>query len=296
MSEPILLRTPALDDLLTKVSRQECKKQLFTFANMVRRAARDEGLDDAAVGRAIKKALTDYGPTCKGVNAECMGLVQGAIEDFINAGDHGRDIIGRLLTHYMLQADAGVAMPKAGEDEEEGARQSFLPGVMPRPLLDYFLITVRGSVEGLDPIQSLPLIFGTGMGWLGDKEARLGQIIEDYRIEAPDAGEADEHAMAAEGATTSEAPIYWEGVFLDNRTRLLALQFFSEIAARIKDLGAEHYAMLLANLESKHRNTHGHTLMQRPFQVEDVAQLQGVILMAKSRQEDCLGFCLLGAG
>jgi hypothetical protein len=274
----VLLATPALHGLLTKVSHPECKKQLFTFANQVRKAALAAGVDEGVIDGAIRAALAQAGETCTALNGECMLLIQETVENFLNSDDRGRDVLGRLLARYCFhRADGAPWVRELGSAEDEAARDAFVPGVLPRPLADHFLIMVRGSVDGLDPIRSLPLLFGTDLEYLEELRARAEEVLADYRI----------------GDEAEDSPVYWEGMFQDNRTQRIALDLLAEVLARMEASGADHVLRILANLEGKYKRAHGHTPMRRAFTAGDVEQLMAVLARGREELESLQQRCAL---
>lgn len=260
--EDIHLGTGKVKDLLCTITLPECKKLVLGFMYDLRRELLAAGIDEAKVRQAMVNALEDYSPACTAHNSVCAAKVGEAIENYINASDRGQDVLGRVLAHYCFKCpDLPARVPERGSEEDAHCRREFVPSLMPIPLADYFMISVRGSVEGVDAILSLPMLFGTDMTYLEAKQQECIEILADYRI----------------GGDAEDAPIYWEGAFLDNRIRCLALELVRKTHSAIMDLGAEHYIRILENLETKHAHRNGQRRMEREFGPNDVAQLLSML-------------------
>ena len=208
-----------------------------------------------------------------------MHIVEETIENYINSADKGRDVIGRALRHFcFLQNDDSYDFPGPATDVEAyiGDLQH---GVVAQPAVEYFLITIRGSVDGLDPIRSLPLIYGTNLEYVDKKNAALQEILKDYKMDGAE-----------------DAPVYWHGVFLDKRARAITLEIVTQTIERIEDTGLDNYLVLLDNLELKYQRRFGRTMMDRPFVLQDVKQLMRILERSKATLESQVGFCCMPGG
>ncbi len=260
-SRKILLDVPAMSEMLIKSSLPGCKKQIFLFANMARRHLLQAGVDEARIKEALEGAFEDFSPNLRALNEECMLMVRETVDNFINSEDLGRDLIGRALRRFCFEAVPGQA-PAPGPGRSQSQSETVQGGepALSERLADLFLMSVRGSVEGVDPIMSLPILFGTDLARLDQTSQEFAGIVADYKM-----GEED------------DAPVYWNGFFLDRRTMALTLDFIGAVQEKMREAGAKNTLLILENLESKHQRRYGAAFMERPITLDDVYLLMGLL-------------------
>lgn len=274
----ISLQTQGVTHLLTQVSHGECRKQILAFAGKLRRVLRARGVEDDLIAEAVKEALTEYAPSCFAANQECMRLIEEAMENYLHSEDKGRDILGRILFHFLFESAGGPALVLPdGDPADEEARNVFVPGVIPRPLMRYFLVSVRGSLEGVTPFHSLPLLFGTDLSYVDRHTRDALEIATEYRI-----GEEGENA-----------PLYFHGFYLDRRVHFLGLSMITDIRNRLREIGPERLLQIMENLQRKRRGAVGTVEMHRPFELRDMEQLMLAVETAVERMEGGMHLCSL---
>lgn len=258
----ISLKSPTITHNLSKISHCECRKLLFSFANVLRKQLVAQGMDSARVLESIQLAMKEFGPESFAINQECMHLVQETLENFLNAQDKGGDILGRILVHFIFEAPGGKRLVHAeGSEEDALARREFTPGVIPRPLMRYFLICIRGTVNGVDPFQSLPVLFGSDFKFIEECTATALELANDYRMVED----------------SEDSPIYFPGFFLDRRVQVFAVELLGKVWQRLEDLPEDWLLRILHNLHSKRRKTVSSIDMERHFTLEDVRQLREAV-------------------
>lgn len=271
----VSLKTPAIKHALSKISHCECRKLLFSFVNVARKRLLDQGLDDARIHAGLRLAMEDFASDCFATNQECTHLVLETLENFICAQEESGDIIGRILFHFIFGSPTGGGLVhEDGSELDEKARREFTPGVIPRPLMRYFLICVRGSVDGIDAFNSLPVLFGSNYEFIEQRTQAALELAQDYRM-----------------TEDSEAsPIYYPGFFLDRRVQIYAYEFLIEIARRMEELPEDRLLMIFDNLQSKQRRCVNAVEMNRRFTIDDIRQLRKAVALgvaALHRQLQC---------
>ena len=264
----ISLKSPAITHNLSKISHCECRKLLFSFANALRKKLVTQGMDNARVLEGIQLAMKEFGPESFAINKECMHLVQETLENFLNAQDKGGDILGRIVFHFVFDAPDGKRLVhEEGSEEDILARRQVTPGVIPRPLMRYFLICVRGTVSGVDPFQSLPVLFGSDFQFIEERTATALELANDYRMVED----------------SEDSPIYFPGFFLDRRVQMFAFELLGKVWQRLEDLPEGWLLRIIENLHSKRRKTLSTIDMERHFTPEDMQQLHDAVQQAVMR-------------
>ncbi len=255
-------RTPAITHTLTKISYPEFRKLLFSFANRLRKNLDAKGLDRDLSLEAIRQTIEEFGQECHAINEECMHLVEEALENFLNSQEQGGDILGRILFYFLFEsAPGGRLVYEDSHADNERACMEFVQGVIPRPLMRLFLVSVRGSVEGIDPFQALPVLFGAGGEYIQEKTEEALELAKDYRM----------------GEESEDSPIYYAGFFLDMRVRVFALELLEKVWERMEQMPGDRLLQVYENLQSKRRKATGVTDMERMLTVEDMEQLCGAV-------------------
>lgn len=280
-TEQIQFGSKEVRNFLCGVTGSECGKQLYSFANIIIRMLVSGGVAEDKAKKLIKAALTEHATQRSFYNKQCMELVASTVEDFLNAKDGGRDVLGRLLKAFcFLAPESRYSVPPQGSEAYDTSISEFVPGIIPGPLVDYFLISIRGSVEEFDAFRALPFLFGTNMTHIEELTAEMDDILRDYVI-----GDMDEQGESA--------PIYWQGVLLDKRTQMVALRLATEVHERIMNMGVERYLMAIESLQRKQRSNTGVVIMQRLFTEKDIEQLVAALADARERLENAHQRCVL---
>lgn len=260
----VSLKTPAIKHALSKVSHCECRKLIFSFVNVLRKQLLNQGLGEERIQAGLKLAMEEFAPDCFATNRECTHLVLETLENYICAQEESGDILGRILFHFVFESSSsGCLVHDDGSEEDERARREFTPGIIPRPLMRYFLICVRGSVDGVDSFNSLPVLFGSNYEFIEQSTKAALDLAQDYRMTE------DNEA----------SPIYYPGFFLDRRVRIYACEFLLEVAKRMEELPEERLLMIFDNLQSKQRRSVNAVEMSRRFTLDDVRQLRKAVAL-----------------
>lgn len=260
----VSLKTPAIKHALSKISHCECRKLIFSFVNVLRKQLLHQGLEEERIQEGFRLAMEEFTPDCFATNQECTHLVLETLENYICAQEESGDIIGRILFHFIFESPAGGCLVHAdGSEKDEQARREFTSGVIPRPLMRYFLICVRGAVDGIDSFNSLPVLFGSNYEFIEQRTQAALDLAQDYRM-----------------TEDSEAsPIYYPGYFLDRRVRIYAYEFLIEVARRMEELPEDRLLMIFDNLQSKQRRSVNAVEMNRRFTLEDIRQLRKAVAL-----------------
>lgn len=281
------LSGPDVLNLLSLSTRVECRKLIYSFANVLYKRLRERGVGDKMIRESIHEAASEFKSGCMALNRECMGIVLETMDNYIHAQDSGSDVLGRILSKFCFAAPgAEIKAHAPGTALDTKARKEFTFGVVPQPVLGYFLIVVRGSVPSVDAIESPSFLFGAECSYLKERLRELGSILDDHRI-------ADmEYAHEADQADQA-APVNWDIVFKNRRTRMLALDLISEVEARVENIGLDKLHHILDNLHHKDKGARETDQLKRLVLVEDVVQLKTALQQARQNMEDKLRVCFL---
>ena len=272
-SKEIDFQSEAALNMLSKVTQGQCNKHPLLFARIVRRLLLEQGVAEATVNAVLEEAKQEYGPECYEVNSQCAIITGGALKDYYS-GDEEADILGRILVHFCFMApNAAIKVYGDGDEQEMLARRQFTPNVLARPVMRYFLISVRGTLEGVDPYMSLPALFGTDMEDINTLTEKAMQIAEHHR----------------HGSTPDKpGPVHWGGFYKEPNARKLALFVVGQALKRIQAMGLDRYLQVLENYQAKRRSKLGSVLMERALLPEDAQQIVRALDDARKRLQASL--------
>lgn len=242
-------------DVLCKVSYPMCKRVLYTYANIVLKDMVQAGMPETEAKKLIKTSLKKTLKISASINQECMGVMHGTMSNLQASDGKGRDVLGKIITSYAFTKNGSkTTIPMPGSELDMQSRKKYMDGVLPVPLLEYFLASIRGSVQGVDKFRAIPVLFGTMDIRVSEIREKLETVLEDYEL----------------SEELENSPVFWEGMLLDNRTKACALEFTDLILDRIRKLGAEHYVKILENLRQKYREKTGCSRMKRGFTEQEI--------------------------
>lgn len=222
--------------------------QVAAFMQLLRDKLVDSGMDgnefDMAVAAAVQAVLTP--PSEDDIFTRKKDQL---IEN------RGIDSLGRILVEYcfMRSHDDPMIWPDNSEQDQK-ARKIFTREYMPRPLMRYFLASVRGSNPQLDGFTAESILSDGGTN---SKEA-VEALLEEFKGPFGD----------------GESAIQWEDAYEDLRFKQFALELIHAIRLEFDNLGTERYLGMLEDFRQRDMDRDGINAMDRNLVSDDVRQIK----------------------
>lgn len=251
---------------LIQLGASACREQVMAFARIMQRTLVEAGVEREVANEAIRHGFSGY----RNVSLfnERFGRSSGELlDDYLTPSERGVDNLGRILVEYAFVRGARRLLFAEDSEEELQAREVFTPDVLPRQLIRYFLVAVRGSIEGLEAFDARPVLF-----------AQHDPLIRKAR-ELADSIVASHQRKTESGRVLTD----WEKVYADHKAQKVCLRLLGEIYRRMKDLGDERLVKIIDNLRLKDESAGGSIDMGRFFKSEDMRQLVEALDAAAER-------------
>lgn len=250
---------------LYDASLEAFRKQIFAFAKELREKMLDAGLPGDVTARVLKETfgdLRDMPEFRRQVNETQTAI----LEAFVIPKNQGQDAMGRILTTWLFKYKKSPArLYPAGSEKDAKAREEFVPGVLPRPLLAYFLASIRGSLDGPDCFDSRPMLYSEDSPDLEKWRTSIKELLEKH--------------VVIQGKDTRVMD--WGAAYKNKKIRRLAAEIAMDGLKQIKPLGADRFARILDNIRRKAEGplcAHLGQEMERTIVSEDVQQIQKALL------------------
>lgn len=182
--------------------------------------------------------------------------------------NRGIDSVGRLVVEYcFVRSTNGQMIWPEYSDEDTMARWQFSDNVLPRPLMRYFLISMRGTINEIDGFKTSPFLYEETPEQVTNIQQTLGEFIEEFK--GP--------------FGTGESAIDWADLYNDPRSQQIALNLVQNMLSQIKTIGLEAYLNRLVEYREQDPRKTEHNLMQRPFTLEDAQQITHALEAAEKQ-------------
>lgn len=256
-----------LHSLMKKAGEDHLKEFIQTVRTCLAEAGRDRReLDDI-----FKKSIQLV--RLKGTHdAACSHILQ-ALPHTNGRENRGLDPTGRILVEYcFIRAPEQHMLFPNGSQQDSKARKEYVEGVIPRPLMRYFLVSVRGSIPSLDEFKAHSILFGAENEQHEQRIQRAKDITEEFRI--PD-------------SPTNE--INWDAVYSAPQFQKIVLKLIGDVRRKLGELGQERYLRILENFKQRDPNTTGQNTMYRAFCLADVQSIDEALWNAESCLAQLMG-------
>lgn len=239
-------------------------KQLMLFIQIMRRHMVNAGIEQDVLEQALKQAIIEFRAN-QTYTEDCTEILKST--SFVQQGreKRGIDSIGRILIEYCFFKipKTKLVWPENSEEDTQ-SRISYTEGIIPRPLMRYFLISVRGTVMQLDQFRAPSVLFGEENAVHEKRKAYVDDLIEQYK-------ENETHI----------SNINWNSVYADDRFQKVALEMIGDVRRKLEQFGLERYLRILENLQQRDPEKNSVNSMQRPFVYEDVKQIDEALWAAE---------------
>lgn len=244
-----------------KLAQKMSTKQLMVFTQAVRTSLIEAGLETKLVEGALKQAIKTVRAN-NTLEVECSKLFTNSANQQ-GKENRGIDSIGRILVeHCFFRSQETKMVWPEGSDQDNTSRETFTEGVIPRPLMRYFLISVRGTIPQLNKFEAGSVLFGEE----NIEHEKRKQYVEE---------------VIAEFKDSQSAKINWEKVYEDQRFQKLSLDLIGDIRRKVEQFGLERYLKILDNLHQRDPERSSINNMSRPFSLEDVKQIDEALWAAE---------------
>lgn len=239
-------------------------EHLKLFIQTVRQCLFQAGRDKTELDEILKKSFNIV--RMKGVfEVNCTQLLELFCKDTPSKEQRELDCIGRILVEYcFIRTPERTILYPEDSPQDDKARKEFVENVIPRPLMHYFLVSVRGSIPQLDGFKAESILFGAENAIHEAQLRQAKEISEEYRDKA-----------------ASGMNINWDAVYADIRFQRIILKLVGEIRRKIEELGNDRYLRVLENYKQRDQNSKGLNTMHRPFVAADVQLLEEALWNAE---------------
>lgn len=276
MNDPSpLQQKDQIADMLFKAALRACRNQLLIFAKVVKSTLVRDGMPKFDAAETVKRGFDGYKDLTT-FEQEFRDNVHKVLTAYLQPNYRGKDPLGRLIVEYSFirsgKKGMGMLFPEDSE-QDKTARERFVKGVIPRPVVQYFLISIRGTVDGVDSFKFLPMLFGFDDPDMDERRKEVTAIIESHK------------KTLMPGKTVTD----WQRVYEDQRSKNIMLPFLRLILERVAALGGKRYMNILENIQRKDESMNEVTRMERQITPEDVDQLASAVARGIKRLEEELG-------
>ncbi len=244
------------NDKLIAMARGLDSDQLELFIHRLRKELLESGLDEKIFDDAAEKAIR--GITRPLSDKPVLFRRQVDSSHVLEKEGRGMDSLGRILVEYSFirTPEASMIRPE-NSYEDRTARKTFTQEFIPRPLMRYFLATVRGPVAELDRFKAKSIIPKDGHPSNAQRRVYVEELVREF--------------MGPFGS--GESAIDWETVYADSRFQEIVLDLISDIRQNIQLMGFDVYLSMIENLRRTDPDSTGLNAMQRPFVINDIKQI-----------------------
>ncbi|QJB56508.1 hypothetical protein [Pseudodesulfovibrio sp. zrk46] len=249
----------SFEDKTRRLAEQICEEQLKMFIAMLKDNLFQAGANRDMCNMAINATMHEF---------KRSPYTQGVVTEYVQVEENrGVDIVGRILVEFCFLRGTSVKMlwPEYS-DEDFKARQQFTDGVIPRPLMRYFLVCVRGALHPLDKFDASPLLYEEDYGRYDALKQDIGVLLEDFK--GP--------------FGSGESAIDWGRVYSDARFQKIALELVSDLRLKIDDVGTDGFLERINQYRSLDTDYQSNNVMHRAFCREDAIQLEMALTSAQN--------------
>jgi len=238
--------------------------QLKLYTKILRQTLLDAGIAKETTDHALKQAIIKFNKE-KTLSAS-KTLPISHITSANDKENRGIDSIGRILVEFCFIKSPKTKMIWPDNSvQDQTARKKFTQGIIPRPLMRYFLISVRGSIPKIDQFESSSVLFGEDNEPHIIRKTLVNDLLEEFHSKNP-----------------NTEKLNWEEIYLDSRFQKIALEIIGDIRRKMNQFGVERYLKILENFRQRDPAQKGINKMQRHFIVADAEQIDEALWTAES--------------
>lgn len=242
------------------------------FTQIVRQRLLESGIDRKLLEDVLKSSVKQF-RSQQTYDRDCANVLS-EIHQYSNGKEHrGIDSIGRLLVEYCFIRipETKLIWPENSEQDTQ-SRIGFSEGIIPRPLLRYFLVSVRGTIPELNKFDAPSVLFGEENTVHEERKDFVNSLIKEFN-----------------SSDKQNSGIKWNEVYSDSRFQKVALELIGDIRRKIDQFGHERFLRILENLRQRDPEKNGVNAMQRTFIIDDVEQIDESLWAAEEALSQKLG-------
>lgn len=263
-----------INELITEITLNACRKQILTFSKQLKAKMLETGITRQVTEDIIKEAFRGY-KTMATFHEHCDETLYQILEAYLRPSNRCKDILGRLVVEYaMYRAVKKPLLNPEGSDLDDQTRQVFLRNALPRPLVNYFLVSVRGDVDGIDDFEARPVLFGLENPVMAERRERAQAIAEEHTTRY----------------SYGQRTVDWDGICADERSKKLAYELITDIVRAMTDLGDKRMLKIIQNIQNNDKPVSTKNAMEREFATDDVRLLKAALSRSRELLAKALGF------
>lgn len=251
---------PDLDLLgrqVCETSLKACRAQVLTFAKVLKEIMLAKGVAPPLVEDIVREGFLGYRDMEVFTNS-CSNTLRDVIAAHLQPSNRGLDPLGRVLVEFCFVAgEGGPLLHPDGSEADEDCLYDYVEGSLPRPLVRYFLVAVRGSADGVDAFDARPVLFSPDDETLAEARGVVERTVAACRRE---------NAAGRMGTD-------WGAVYRAADVRAAAARVVDAVIDRAGPLGAERFLKILENIRKQDPEADGVNAMGRHFRTGDAELL-----------------------
>lgn len=262
-----------INEMILEVALNACRKQILTFSKQLKEKMLETGITRRVTDDIIKEAFRGY-RTMDTFNEHCVETLYRILEAYLRPSNRCKDVLGRLVVEYSLfRAVKTPLLNPAGSERDDEARRTFLRNALPRPLVSYFLVSMRGSVEGVDDFDAKPVLFGLENETMAERRERATAIAADHTTHY-------KHGHRV---------VDWDNIYEDERSKRLAFELIGEVVEGMDGLGDKRMLKIIQNIQNNDKPVSATNVMEREFALDDIRLLKAAMSRARQLLAKALG-------
>jgi len=248
------------DNRLERFAERVSREKLHIYTQILRDSFTKEGIDPSLFDNLAQTANLELQ-----IRESENSIASRALRSEEN---RGIDTVGRIMIEYcFIRTTNGKMIWPEYSDEDTMARWQFSENVLPRPLMRYFLISLRGTIEEIDGFSTPPFLYEESPEQMDLIRQTLSEFIDEYK--GP--------------FGSGESSVDWKELYEDTRSQQMGLNLIRSMRVRIKTTGLEDFLRRLNDYRTQDPHKEEANLMQRSFNMEDIAQIEQALESAEAR-------------
>ncbi len=257
MSDQKLNYIDDVNGLIYDLALQACRKQVLVFSGELKKKMLSLGVSKAKTAEIIKEAFKGY-TSMETFKNECSSFMYETLEAYLLPSRRQADGLGRLLVEYGInRANKRQMLFADGSDKDKATRKKFIKGLIARPLVLYFLVSVRGTLDSIDEFKAKPVLFGLENEVMAARKKDITELVTEFTV----------HYKYDKQSTD------WSKLFADIRCKQIVFETLRDILESLQSMGPERYLKIINNIQNNNKFATERTTMKRLFVLNDIKQL-----------------------
>lgn len=262
-----------INEIIYELAVNAARKQILFFSKQLKAKMLSVGITRQVAEDVIKEAFRGY-KTMETFHSECHEPLYNVLEAYLQPNNRSRDVLGRLVIEYSLfKITKQPLLHPMGSNADTEARKRFMRNALPRPLISYFLVSMRGTIEGIDSFEARPVLFGVHNPVMAERRESATAIREHYTT-------LYKH---------DKRVVDWEAVYKDQRSMRLAFDVLGDVLQAMEGLGNQRMLKIIQNIQNYDKPVSEKNQMKREFVLDDIRLFKGAMTRAWEMLAKALG-------